>query len=70
MAAGDTVTLQGIVKDVKGIDKSFLDDLTAADITTLAEYTQDERDLLVGPWTYIRVVKAGTAGAARVQGFV
>lgn len=70
MTAGDTITLQGITKDEKGIDKSFLDALIAEDITDLKIYTQTENDVLDGSWTYIRIVKAGTSGDAYVEGFV
>lgn len=70
LVSGDTVTIEGTVWDVKGIDKSGLDDLTASDITTLKEYTESEEDVLEGPWTYIRIVKAGTAGVAKVTGFI
>ncbi len=45
-ASGDTITLQGIVRDVKGIDKSFLDTLQDADISDLAVYTEDTADIL------------------------
>lgn len=70
LTAGDTLTLQGIVRDVKGIDKSFLDSLTADDISTLKVYTATENDLLDGNWTYIRAVKTGTAGRGLMEGFI
>ncbi len=70
VTSGDTVELQGIVKDVKGMDKSFLDTLQTSDITTLATYTESDNDVLEGPWTYIRVVKSGTSGPCKVSGFV
>lgn len=70
VTTGDTITIQGITKDVKGIDKSFLDTLTTADISDIKAYTASEPDVLEGPWTYIRVVKTGTTGQGKVQGFI
>jgi len=70
LTAGDTLTLQGIVKDEKGIDKSFLDSLTSDDISTLKVYTTSEVDVLDGAWTYIRAVKTGTAGTGILEGWV
>lgn len=70
LTAGDTITLQAITKDVKGIDKSFLTSLLAQDISTLKTYTQSETDLLDGNWTYIRAVKTGTAGIGIISGVV
>lgn len=70
VASGDTLTLQGIVKDVKGIDKSFLDSLLTEEISTLAEYTESQVDVLDGNWTYLRVIKAGTAGKGIIEGFI
>ena len=70
LTAGDTLTLQAIVKDVKGIDKSFLDDLLAEDISTLKIYTESETDVLDGGWTYIRAIKTGTAGKGILEGFI
>src|SRR6478736_10294630 len=69
LTSGDSIAIQAIVKDVKGIDKSFLDELEDADITTLKTYTTSGNDLIEGNWTYLRVVKVGANGAARVQGF-
>ena len=70
VTSGDTVTIEGIVKDVKGGDKSFLDVLVDGEIATIKAYTESGRDVLEGPWTYIRVVKEGSNGRAIVQGFV
>lgn len=71
LTVGDTVYLEGTTKDVKGIDKSFLDDLEASDISIIGTYTADNTgDVLVGPWSYIRVRKTGTTGAAKVSGFI
>lgn len=67
---GDTVTLQAIVKDVKGPDKSFLTTLTDSEIASLKTYTETEQDILEGAWTYIRIVKTGTSGVALVEGTV
>lgn len=70
VTSGDTITIQGITKDVVGMDKSFLTTLETADITTLGTYTADFNDILNGGWTYIRAVKTGTNGRAKIQGFV
>jgi len=70
VTAGDTITLQGIVKDVKGGDQTFLDNLAAKEISTIKIYTQSEQDILEGNWTYVRAVKAGTAGAALMEGLI
>ncbi len=67
---GDTVTIQGITKDEKGSDKSFLANLGPEDISDLKSYTESTADVLTGTFTYIRAVKTGTAGFAKVQGFV
>ena len=70
VTTGDTITIQGITQDVKGIDKSFLDDLVTADITSISAITTTDDYLLEGPWRYIRAVKTGTTGPAKVQGFI
>lgn len=68
LAAGDTLTLQGILKDNIGIDKSFLTTLLAEDISTLKVYTQSEVDVLDGTWSYLRAIKTGTAGKGILEG--
>lgn len=70
VTAGDTLELQGITKDFKGIDETWLTSLTASEITSLKTYTASGNDVLEGPWTHIRVVKTGTAGNGLVEGFV
>jgi len=70
VTAGDTVAIQATTKDVKGNGLSFLNSLAASDYTTLATYTTNFNDLIEGNWTYIRVVKTGTNGAAVVEGFI
>lgn len=67
---GDTIRIEGITQDAKGMDKSFLTTLGPNDISVLKEYTESAGDVLQGSWTYIRAVKVGTAGFAKVQGFV
>lgn len=72
LTSGDTVELQAIVKDVKG-DKTagaWLNNLQPGDITSLKVYAVSENDVLEGPWTYIRAIKAGTNGLATVEGFI
>lgn len=72
LTTDDTVTLQGTTVDVRGGDPAtVVAGLTAKDISTIKEYTADANgDVLTGPWTYIRVVKTGTNGNAKVQGFI
>jgi hypothetical protein len=70
LTAGDTLTLQGILMDEKGIDKSFLDTLLAEDISTLKIYTTSEVDVLDGTWSYIRAIKTGTAGKGILEGHI
>lgn len=70
VTSGDTIKIQAITKDVKGIDKSFLDELDADDIADLKTYSASEADTLDGPWTYIRAIKTGTTGPAKVSGFI
>ncbi len=70
LTASDTIAIEGITEDVKGIDKSFLTTLTAKDITTITTISADGSYKLEGPWTYIRVTKTGTTANAKVQGFI
>ncbi len=70
VASGDTITIQGTTRDVRGPDKSFLTTLPATDITNIASYTANFSDILNGNFRYIRVVKTGTNGASKVQGFI
>lgn len=72
LTTGDTVTIQGIVKDVRGAKPSdFFSSLEADDIATLDVLTEDtENPVLRGPWTYIRVVKEGTNGNLKVSGYI
>jgi len=67
LTSGDTITIEGITQRFKGIEKDF-STLTAVDITEIAEVTASGFVSLVGTWTYIRVIKTGTAGNAKVQG--
>ena len=72
LTAGDTIVLQGAVKDLKGVAQDTVTgSLTTSDISTIETFTEDSTEhLLTGPWTYIRVVKTGTTGNAKVSGFV
>lgn len=72
VTAGDTVTIEGIVNDQRGLTQ---DQVLAAvdetkDVRTLKTYTASDEDVLYGSWTYIRAVKTGTNGAAKVQGMI
>ena len=69
MNASDTIEIQGTTLEAN--DATALDAIIdTADITTLQTYTgnTDENDVLSGPWTFIRAVKTGTNGVAKVQG--
>lgn len=71
MNASDTIAIQGTTLRAK--DAVELDTLiTSSDITTLETYTgsTDVNDVIVGSWTFIRAVKTGTNGTAKVQGFI
>jgi hypothetical protein len=72
LTSGDTIELQGTVKDEKGSTPSLVTaSLDTDDIVTIETFTADSTEhLLTGPWTYIRVVKTGTTGNAKVSGFV
>jgi hypothetical protein len=59
------------MKDVKGFETDPTSSLIAEDIAVIGTFTADTTDhVLTGPWTYIRAVKLGTTGYAKVQGFV
>lgn len=70
VTTGDSIRIDVTTKDVKGIDKSFLDTMTASDYTTYDTVTATDTLLVEGPWTYIRVAKTGTNGPAKVLGFI
>ncbi len=70
LTAGDTLTLQGTVRDVKNIDQTYMNNLNVEDIVSLKTYTQSGNDILKGNWRYLRVIKVGTAGVGTIEGFV
>jgi hypothetical protein len=70
LTSSDTVIIQAIVKDVRGIDKSFLDTLDTDDIVVLKTFSADGEYVFDAPYTYIRAVKTGTTGNAKVSGFI
>ncbi len=71
VVAGDTVVLEVLTNDVKGIDKSFLDSLTAEDIVVFGTYTADFAATIPSGYTYIRARKsAGTTSTVKVQGMI
>lgn len=72
LTTGDTITIQGTTKDVRGGNPAtVVVGLDADDIATIQTFTADNTDhVLSGPWTYIRVVKTGATGNAKVQGFI
>lgn len=71
LTSGDTIKIQGTTMDLRGMTSAdVVASITADDISDLKSYTTSQADNLAGPWTYIRVVKTGTAGAAKVQGFI
>jgi hypothetical protein len=66
----DTIKIEATAKDVKGGDKSFLDDLEANEIVTLTTISADGSYTIVGPWAFIRAVKTGTTANAKVTGVI
>lgn len=72
LTTGDTIAIEGTTVDVRGGNPAVVTaGLTASDITTIDTFsTNDTLNLLQGPWTYIRAVKAGTTGTAKIQGFI
>lgn len=67
VTTGDSVTIQGTTWDRRGPDKT---NLASATFHNLGTYTANFTDILNGPWTYIRIVKTGTAGNATVYGMI
>lgn len=72
MSVGDTITIQGTTVDVRGANPAdVIASLTPEDISDLQVFTDSGTgDLLAGPWSYIRAVKVGATGSAKVQGYV
>jgi len=70
LEAGDTFVIEGIMKESKTIDKSFLDTLLVGDISTIDTYTASGIENITGNWTYIRATKTGTAGKGIVEGYI
>lgn len=71
MNASDTVAIQATV--VRAQDRRRLEDIIQdEDIVTLESYTgaTDVDAILNGNYTFIRVVKTGSNGNAKVQGFI
>lgn len=69
LAAGDVITIQGTTVDIRGPENP-LDSITDYDIVDITEFDESGTGTLIGPYTYIRAVKTGTAGRAKVQGFM
>ena len=67
VTSGDSVTIQATTVDQLGINKDFLDTLPTEDIVDLKVYTASEADTLEGAWAFIRAVKTGSNGLAKVQ---
>ena len=77
VSGGDTVTIQATTVDYRGninpatgVTFDPDTDLAADDITDLITYNADDNDILTGNWSWIRVVKAGGAANAKVQGYI
>ena len=72
MNASDTVAIEATTIDA--IDAARLAAVIDEDedVVTLESYTgaTDVDGVLSGNWTYIRVTKTGTAGHAKVQGYI
>lgn len=69
VTSGDSLDLEGTTVDVRGETDATVG-ILAEDITTLNTYTADFNDVLRGNWTYIRIVKTGSNGNAKVRGFI
>jgi hypothetical protein len=71
MNASDTITIQGTTLEADDAT-ALAGVIGASDITTIETYTgnTDENDALIGTFTFIRAVKTGTNGVAKVQGFI
>jgi hypothetical protein len=72
LTADDTIILQGVTKDQRGVDQdTIIASLVPSDISVIETFTADGGKFpLTGPWSYIRVVKTGTTGNAKVAGFI
>lgn len=69
VTTGDTITIQGTTIEAKDA-AALASVITADDISDLDSFTADFADVLLGNWTFIRAVKTGTTGDAKVQGYV
>lgn len=63
VASGDTIGIEATT-----VEK--VEDITPVDIVELEEFDDDFAKVLVGNWTYVRAVKTGTNGVAKVQGYL
>ena len=64
VTAGDEISIEATtISDVSGT-------VASEDIATPITYTEDFCDVLVGDWTYVRIVKTGTNGNSKVQGAI
>lgn len=69
LTSGDTIEIEGVTLDAK--DAVALAAIVESDdIGILGTYTESDADVLTGNWTYIRAVKTGTTGNAKIQGYV
>jgi len=70
LTAGDSVRIEGTTLDIRG-EGDPTDTIAAEDIAILdGSFSSSTSTILNGNWTYIRVVKTGSSGNAKVQGFV
>lgn len=72
MNASDTIAIQGTVIDAIDATALVAKYDSTKDVVTLEEYTgeTDVDAVLQGNYTFIRAVKTGTAGNAKVQGYL
>lgn len=69
VTSGDTISIEGTT--LEAIDRVDLDSIiTADDIQELGSFTENFTDVLNGNWTYVRAVKTGTTGIAKIQGYI
>ncbi len=70
LSSGDTVIIQGTTVDPRGAIYDVTSTLTPSDITNITTFTASGNGVIAGNWSYIRAVKTGTTGVAKVQGHI
>ena len=69
IVSGDTIKFQGTTLDAA--DATELSSIISSDdISDLKTFTSNFNDTLFGNWTFIRVIKTGSTGSSKVQGYI